>query len=392
MAEIAGKPQRRHDIDWLRVLVVLEIVVFHAIWLVVIFPGFSYSGKDQLSARILRAYFVFMHQWHIPLLFLLSGVSTCFALRFRSGAEYIKDRIKRLLVPLVFGILVILPPMFYYFPNSPLVSRRSYLHFLELFYNTGDLLFMHLWFIAYLFVYSIIALPLFLYLRKASGSSLTSKLAVFFERKGTIFLLGFAPAVIQATLRARWPYGHMNVYNDWANFLFYITIFIYGYIICSHERFWEAIERQVKTSLILGIVCMSLIYALRWTGKAPATWFGQSLTGSRTPGYMLYMALRGFTTWFWLLAALALGKKFLNFSNRALKYLNEAAYPIYILHQAAMFAIGHYLVKLRAPMIIEFLLLAIATFLASIAIYDLVAKRTNVTRFLFGMRLKRSTE
>lgn len=370
------------------------LIPSHSSWLIALVPGFSHN-EALPGAKILLGFVIL---WLPQLLFFIAGAGSRLALEFRSAREYVKERVKRLLIPLVFGVLVVLPPMLYYWPSSP---KRSYGHFLaflyrdfpSVFYNGGNLSWRHLWFIFYLFVFSLMALPLFLYLRRGSGHRVTSKLAAFLGKRGAIFLLGIPLAIIQATLAVKWPsifvVGGYCIYNDMARFVFYITIFIYGYLVCSDEKLWRAIERHRRISLLLAAVCMLLMIAASIRSRELAARVRGLSTAGQTPGYMMYMALGGFNSWLWLLAFLGLGRKHLNSGSKVLEYAREASYPFYISHETLMVVIGFYLVKLRTPAIVEFFVLGITTFLATMALYDLLIRRTNVTRFLFGMRLKK---
>ena len=103
-----------------------------------------------------------------------------------------------------------------------------------------------------LFVFSLLALPLFLYFKTDNGRRMISKMAVLMEKRGGLFLAAIPLAVTQATLRARWP-GFQNLYDDWANFTFYLIVFSYGYLLCSDIRFSRAIEKHAGISLVSGL-------------------------------------------------------------------------------------------------------------------------------------------
>ncbi len=110
------------------------------------------------------------------------------------------------------------------------------------------------------FYFSLIALPLFLYLRQNPNQELLSKLARFLEKPGAIFLLALPLAIIEGFLRPKW-HGFQNLYNDWANFFLYIFYFIYGYLIAD-ARFGQAIDKHLKVSVIMAITSMSLLFGL----------------------------------------------------------------------------------------------------------------------------------
>ena len=105
------KPERRYDIDALRVLAVLLLIFFHT---AMIFAAWEkwHVRSEQMSVG-LEWFIIFVHQWHMPLLFLLAGASTYYALFFRTPKTYASERFKRLFLPLLFGILVIVPPQVY---------------------------------------------------------------------------------------------------------------------------------------------------------------------------------------------------------------------------------------------------------------------------------------
>lgn len=389
MDVVKNKPERRHDIDWLRVLAVLLLIYFHSAR---IFDPWGFYVKNEPSSEAMGAFIGFVHQWHMPLLFLVSGAATWFSLGSRTGGEYAGERLRRLIIPLIFGSLVIVPPQVYCMRLENLAHGRlsaykfsgSYLKFYPHFFDgiapRGNFEWAHLWFLGYLFVFSLLVLPLFLFLRKGSGRPLTSRLAALCERRGGIFLLAIPLALIQATLRARWP-GWQNLYDDWANFSFYLTFFIYGYILCSDAGFMRAIDRHGKAALLMGMASVLVLFALERTGNAPAR--GYSL------GWTLYMILNGFNSWFWIVAILGFGRRYLNFTNSALRYANEAVLPFYILHQTVIVVIGYYVVRWNMGVTGKFLVITTASLAATVLIYDAFVKRVGFMRFLFGMRPKK---
>jgi len=382
--------QRRYDIDWLRVFAVLLLIPFHTAQ---IFNNHDfYVRNSQLSAIGMDIFTLFVHQWHMPLFFFVSGAATWFALGFRTKGQYSSERAKRLLIPLVFGTLALIPPQVYcmrltgssFGRSAAYVFQGSYFRFYPQFFDgiapKGNFEYGHLWFLLYLFVFSLIALPIFMYLRKEAGKNLVSRLADVCEKPGAILLLGIPFAIIQAALRAKWP-GFQNLYDDWANFFFYITFFIYGYVLVSDERFKKAMERHRNVSLAMGAVLTSLIFIWRWGVGEPASDY--------SPAWLLYMILHGFNTWFWIIAILGFGSKYLSFSARPLLYSSEAALPFYILHQTAIVIIGYYAIRWNLNVMGKFISVCILSTVAIAVLYEVVVKRTNLTRSLFGMKAKK---
>jgi len=382
IAKAKTKPERRHELDWLRVLAVLLLFYFHTATIFYTGDLGEFYVKNDQSSREMECFILFVHQWHMPLFFLLSGAATWFALSSRTPGEYVTERFKRLFIPFLFGTLVIVPPQVYY----RLLSRYpdyqdSYIQFYPQFFNgirpQGNFEWGHLWFVIYLFVFSLIALPLFLHLKQKANQDLFSKLAVFLEKPGGIFLLALPLAIIEGTLRPRWP-GFQNLYDDWANFFLYVFYFIYGYLICSNARLGQAIDRHLKIALVMAVASMSLLFELWANDILPNR--GYSL------GYVLYQMFRSINSWFWVVALLGLGRRYLNFNNRVLQYANEASYPFYILHQTIVVAIAFYVVRWNISIIEKFFIISTASLVATIFLYELLVKRINVVRFLFGLK------
>jgi glucan biosynthesis protein C len=195
----SAKPGRRWDIDWLRVLAVLLLFYYHPARIFYSWGGWYIESTHKSKGLSYIA--LFIEHWHMPMFFLLAGISTWFALRFRSGGQYVKERFKRLLVPFIFGLLVIVHPQIYFeLLHNHRIARRtvSYLQFYPHFFDgryTDEFDMGHLWFIAYLFLFSLVSLPLFLYLKRDSGQRVIDRLAGFLTRPGMIFLLAI-PAMV----------------------------------------------------------------------------------------------------------------------------------------------------------------------------------------------------
>lgn len=360
-----------------------------------VFNHFKWHIKnDQLSVGI-TAFSIFVHQWHMPLFFFVSGVATWYALGFRRSGQYIVERIKRLLIPLACGMLLIVPPQVYaervfslLYHDSHLISPISYEGtYLQFYFNLfnglypeGNVSWHHLWFLCYLFSFSLIALPFFQFLRRESGKRVTLWLGNFFEKRGMIFLFGIPLVFIEAVLRARWP-GFQNLYDDWANFFFYLIIFIYGYLLCSDARYKEVIVLHGKSAITLAGIATLILLGLHGAEKIPASDYSL--------GWILYMVLRSFNTWFWIIAILSLGYHYLSFNNKVLQYANEAVLPFYILHQTIIVIISFYVVRWDASVRGKYFFISTVSLISTIVVYDLLIKRTHLTRFLLGMRLKR---
>ncbi len=380
--EANTKHQRCYYLDWLRVLCVILLIYFHTAAIFYVGNLGEFYIKNKPSSREMITFILFVHQWHMPLFFLLSGAASWFALEKRTANQYVIERCKRLFIPFLFGTLVLVPPQVYYHLLSNSNYHDSYFQFYPQFFNgirpVGNFEWGHLWFLIYLFTFSALALPLFVYL-KAAGQSWLSKLAAWVDKPGVVFLLAVPLAVVEGALRPRWP-GFQNLYDDWANFFLYLLYFIYGYAIASDTRFEQAIDRHLKVSWSIAIASMLILFGLWEIDILPERGY--------SAGYILYQMFRGLNSWFWVIAFLGLGRKFLNFNSKLLQYLNEASYPLYLLHQTVLVAIGFYVVQWHIGVMEKFWLLSTVCLVVTIALYDLLVKRNLVLRFLFGLKLK----
>jgi glucan biosynthesis protein C len=227
----------------------------------------------------------------------------------------------------------------------------------------------HLWFILHLLLYSLIALPLFLYFNRESGRRWTERIAGILMRPAVLFLL--FPALLALISKFPWVLG--------GNPLFYITFFILGFILMSDQRLMDKINRYRLVLLILGIVPLAGLITMSATNSWPASipeWADWIMDAYRN----------GFVPWFFILALLAYGRRLLNFTNRFLKYFAEGAYPIYILHQTVIVVIAFFVVQWSLGVAAKYAIIVALSFAGTVLAYDILVRRLNITRFLFGMK------
>jgi glucan biosynthesis protein C len=371
-----NKPQRRYDLDWLRVLAVLVLVPFHTARIFDIWEPF-YAKSKQASVALSYIFIDFVNPWHMPLFFLLAGASTWFALHFRSGGEYVKERLARLIAPLIFGVLVIVSPQAYLGARTYGYFDESLFEYYPRFFQIGptdDLTgYMggftpgHLWFILFLFMISLMALPLFLYLRREAGQRLTARLANSLTRSGAFLIL---PAFLLIVAGALPDVGGKSLFYD-------LALFIYGYVLMTDQCFEKALDQYKTFALILGLGLLGVLMAVWALEAALPVWLRMAMGA----------CYDGFVTWPLLIAILGFGRKYLNLNNRALKYASQIAYPFYILHQTVIVVVGFYVVQWNIGILPKFAVIVVTATAATCLLCEVV-KLTHVTRFLFGMKLR----
>ncbi|MCL5958004.1 MAG: acyltransferase [Chloroflexi bacterium] len=335
-----------------------------------------YIKNAELSPWIGYIVVGFLSRWQMPLLFFISGASTWYALGSRTSGQYVGERLKRLLIPFVFGTLVIVPPQMYLALLQRSSTSASCLEYYSQFFQlrpfdlpdyTGiGFTWAHLWFILNLLVMSLVVLPLFLYLRSRSGQNIVSRLASFFGKGRAILLLAL-PLPFLAELP--------NI--DGKPVFIYLTVLIYGFVLASDATFHQAWIRNKEVALFLGIASMSSIYVVSLSGVQ----FADNSTED-----IFFAFIRNFNLWFWLMAILGFGQKYLNADNRVLRYAREASYPFYVLHQTVIVVIGFYVVQWSFDVNVKYLVIVAASLVGTMVSYDVLVRRTNVTRWLFGMK------
>ena len=365
---------RRYDLDWLRVLAFALLILYHT---GLVFVGWKFHITSHVSSPALELPMEFLNQWRMPLLFVISGVGVTYALGRRTAGQFAAERLQRLLIPLLFGMVVVVVPQVYYQRLSEGAHYTSLLDFYPHYFNgaapKGNFTWNHLWFIAYLLVFSLLSLPVFLQLRRPAAQAALAKLSGWLSRPGTVLLFALPLILIQLTLRPYWP-DTRNLVHDWFNFAFYLTLFIYGYLLGPLAGFWQAAERQRYLFLALGLAAFCFYY---WGDD-----YYYSLIGGA-----IKRGVQAFNCWCWILVCIGFGRRYLNRNSPLLQRANEAVFPFYILHQTVLIVVGYYVLQWHATNAAKFLLIALGTFGGSLLLY-LVIQRFTVLRVLFGLKPK----
>lgn len=376
---------RRYDLDWLRVIAFYILIFFHV---GMIFVPWDFHIKNSVTAEWFETWMAFLHQWRLPLLFTISGAVVFYSLKNRSGKIFLKERFIRLFIPLVFGMFIIVPPQIYFERISNGIHFENYFQFWLTVFNFvpfplgGSLSWHHLWYVLYIFVYSIIALPLFLFLRSSKSLKLKNKISDLIDKNpNAIYLVGFLFLILYFTLSHRFPTTH-GLIDDWYNHAVSFSFFMLGFFISSINGFRELLLKKRKQSLVIALIPASILILFVWgpTFKIvneDAEWF------IYVYGFLKWTFIPSF-----LFAIFGYGNHLLNKPSKILSYANESVYPLYILHQTVELIFGYYLIQLDLPLMIKFILLVVITFGVSLLLYEIIIKRINILRILFGMKSK----
>ncbi len=366
--------ERRNDIDWLRIGATYLLFVFHIAKMFDIAP-FYHLKNAELSGGL--DYFTgFVHQWHMRLFFLLAGWSLFASLASRGRQRFLAERSRRILVPFAAGTLLFVPFMRYAeilngtfmtpggVAAADAFAGAGFLEFLPRFFSMDAFSWAHLWFLIYLYVFTLLYLPLFQRLIERSGKP---------REWSTAWI--YAPilplALIQVAMRGRWP-GHQNLYDDWANFLFYSLFFIIGFLFARQPALERAAHREWKR---LGLIGLAACVAMELPWQAV---LDRPEIATR--------ALSGAAAWGCVIGLLGFARQHLTAEGPALRYLRESSLPVYILHSPAIVLIGYWVIQIDAGIAEKFALILVGSVGLSLVVYHFAVRRFDLLRVLFGMR------
>ncbi|MDP3395559.1 MAG: acyltransferase family protein [Methanoregula sp.] len=359
---------RLHYIDNLRWMCILLLFPVHA---ATIFCAgwYGYYVSSDYSSAAAHCFYVSVLTWIMPLLFCVAGMSTKFALQKRTSRVYLKERITKLLVPFLAGMVLICPIIAYYAMKFHTGYTGSFfgafVHFFSSIQNIdarkgiyGDFSVEHLWFIIFLFIISIAALGVILLGQK-------QKRLHFNLKNVNILVMGllFIPV---------WLLNLVGFRVAEYSFLSFFVMFLIGYYLLAMdsvqvqlEKFWAVLLTAWIILTIGGIWIWGIIL-----GHSEILW-GNS-------------AIFVLTGWIGVLALMGAGRHLFNFTNNFATYMGAAAYPVYIIHQAILVAIAYYVVMLTIPPALQFAAIVIVSFLLTFACYEII-RRIPFVRALFGI-------
>ena len=375
---------RRIDLDWVRIAAFGLLILYHVGMLYV---SWSFHIKSDHRIPVLEPLMLVLNPWRLVLLFLVSGAATRFMMRKLTPGQLLRSRAVRLLPPLVFGMLVVVPPQAYVQVVEALGYDGGFINFyLEHYFafgkefcQPGPCLILptwnHLWFVAYLWVYTLLLGAILLAAPGLVGRIAQASAPLF---SGVTLLV--IPAATFATCRMvllpHFPSTHA-LFGDWYNHAVYGTAFLFGFLSAPTEAVWSAIARLRWPALSLAVAIFGSLLALHW---------------AQTPGEPASLAVKAYGAtaygcyqWFCIVAVLGFARRWLNRESPARRYLTDAVFPYYIVHQTAIILVAHTLKGVGLPAALEAAIVIGGTIMACAATYEVV-RRIAVLRPLFGLR------
>ena len=374
---------RRHDLDWLRLIAILILLFFHTgMW----FNNWGWHVKNSETTVSFQYWMIWSHYFRMPLLLFISGAGTFMALGKRTSGQFRRERFMRLFIPLVFGMLVIVPPQIYF---EHIKQYNGYWDFYKTVFNfvpypNGSLSWHHLWFILYLFIYSFLALPLLNYLRSKRSEKFKQNIYFLLSSPAGLLLIPSTLLLIsQIILRPYFPEETHDLLKDWAYFTFYFFFFVLGILCYSSQNLWTIIGQHRKQFLIAMVFILIPFYICYFHFRDLIT-----LPWSDDTVETIFDVIAIFVSWFTVITIIAYGQHYLNRPHRWLSKINEGLYPFYILHQTVIIAIGYYVCQLSWGIAAKYWVICFLTLVSCVAFYLALIRPFNAMRFLFGMKKK----
>lgn len=347
---------RKQYVDNLRNLTILLLFPVHTAMLWNDFGSRFYIWQGE--NKLLSTFIVLINPWFMPLLFVLAGISARYALEKRSYKEFAVNRMQKLLVPFIGGMILLVPfqtlfaRKFFYGCNEGLPENWTYFftHLTDFSGYDGAFTPGHLWFILFLFIISMLSLLLFRFFPYSKAAKKAERLPAWG------LLLFFIPIWLMYYV------GNFGGFSLGKNFALYLL----GYYLLSNDAVINKLERSLKWLTVLcgvgTLISGTLYYLFSYYGDLWINCIG----------------------WVSILTILPLGKRFFNRHTGFTAYFNRASYPIYILHQSILVALAYYVVQLCDGLVWQALLICVGSFALTVLAYELI-KRIPLVRKIVGI-------
>lgn len=379
---------RRHDIDALRVIAFALLILYHC--------GMVYVAqwdyfKSSYTTQWLQWPMIAMNRWRMPLLFMISGIAIGLARVQPRRWRFAVLRTWRLQLPLWFGMLVIVALQVYCQRRADGLLQPGLWHFFTRYWQldpgVGGLDWGHLWYLAYLWPYTmllVVVMPLLRPLIQALDRPTLPAFVPWLVALGpTLWLIA-----MRLWLAPHYPETHALV-GDWMVHAESLPLFLLGYVLAASPWFWSWVQRLRWRALAIALLAIFVELSLRWLGRHPPQgplpqWVQQ------VPWYGIERSARAIYTWTALLVIFGWARMWLDRPFRWLPYCSEAVFPWYILHQALIIVLAYWLVPLRLGPVVEPLLLICGTVAGCLLLHELLIRRIGWLRPLFGLKHDRT--
>ena len=347
---------RKLFLDNIRTIVILLLFPYHTfmIWNNFGAKFYIWDGNNNILSTLL----IFVSTWLMPILFVITGMSARYSLEKRNSKEFIKERIKRVFIPFISGLILLIPfqtlyaRKFFFNYNGGILENLCYFftHFSDLNGYDGMFTFGHLWFLLYLLIITLIT---FLVIKKLPFNKVNSKI-----NKVHIIsiILLFIPIFIFYSFG---NFGGKSLGK-------YMFLYLLGYYLFSDDFIEQLVKHKV---IILSLFSVSQILLVILYFKY--RYYGDLLVN--------------FVGWLGILSFVIVGKLFLNKENKLTNYFKTASFPIYILHQTFLIIIAYYVLMLMDNIALQINIIIFGSLILTIMIYEIM-RRIPILKNMIGVK------
>ena len=375
---------RLYFLDWIRILAFFVLILYHV---GMYYVSDDWHVKSPNAGPAIEPLMLLSSPWRLGLLFMVSGVAASFMLGKDGTAGFVRKRSWRLLVPLLFGMFAVVPPQAYFEVVEKVAYAGSYAEFMRLYLTSydgfcrgSDCLIMptwnHLWFVAYLWVYTV-AFAAIVHLSGARLAAWSDSVARWLTGWRIIVLPAVLLAVVRLVLAPRFETTHALI-DDWFNHAHYFVLFALGALLARQRLFWTRVDGMRWPALGIALACWAaMVVAFAWPDDAIDRAVLEQLYNVQRVVYTL-------CGWSAIVAACGFGHRHLDADNGARRYLTQAVFPVYILHQTLIVVMAHSFKPAGLAPVTEAAVLAVLTLCLSFGVFELV-RRVRILRPLFGL-------
>lgn len=361
---------RKYYLDNLRWLIILILFPYHTL---LIYSGIGSYYFHVANSSIANAFILTFAPWFMQLLFAIAGIATYYSLKRRDAKQYLKERVSKLLLPTVAGAILVIPVSVYF--------GYLYSGYTGSFLSLGLSIFSHplenlangiivgpLWFLLYLFIISVVALPLIMKYKKGEWRIPLEKVTV------PKLLLGIIPLTIGSFF--------LNLYPEKSIVQFFL-LFIFGYFLLSDDGIQQKLDDK-RWPLFISFVVLTVIYVVLASYILSSS--GDAATSTSMISLFLMKLYANVILWLGVLGVMGMGKHYLEFKTPKTLYLSAASFPIYIFHIAWINMFAYYIINwIPDLMALQVILTMALSFIFTIATIEVV-RRIKGVRFLFGIK------
>lgn len=368
---MAASP-RYFELDWLRVILILAVFLHHCL---MPFNGDDWHIMNTQSSRLLDDAMVYFEQFRLPSLFFVAGAGAFILLNKRSPTAFIKDKVTRLLLPLVIGVIFVVPPQTYI---ENINDHASYLKaYPEILLNFDT---NHLWFIEFLFVFMLVAIPLHRLITHGSSHRVLAKISNALINPYILLVLGGGIGTIRVLLKCVYPENSHSILNL-STTLFYLAFFALGMLFLSNLSCWQSLKLNRRTNLCLLAATSILFYMYYFIDFSP--YF------SLQTRWSIWWFLCTLVSWLGLVTVVGYAQQYLSHGAKYLSLSNELIYPFYIFHQSVIVILGYQIIAMDMPILGKALLLIATSFILTGLICRYCIAPFNLFRRMFGLKQKK---